>query len=263
MGNNTVSFSEALKYVYRKEPCRVLPNALWKTLIRIGDLDCSFELDGNEVTKLVAREEKRLFVFWKKNPGLDELSKKELERMDFMVIHDEYYRQLDGRLFSYTKSYFRIIHDNKETYNVELPAGFAFENVNIASEIEEVSELIGRCYEDIHPDVDTVRSWMKHPVFEKDLWVWVIDKKKDTPVALGIAEIDKMIQEGSLEWIQVLPDYQGKGLGSAVVFELLNRLKSRVAFTTVSGEVGNKTNPERLYRKCGFYGNDIWWVLRK
>lgn len=55
MGNNAVSFSEALKRVYCKDPCKVLPNALWKTLVKIEDLDCSIELDGNEVTKLESR----------------------------------------------------------------------------------------------------------------------------------------------------------------------------------------------------------------
>ena len=32
-------------------------------------------------------------------------------------------------------------------------------------------------------------------------------------------------------------------------------------FATVSGKVNNPTNPESLYRKCGFTGNDIWHIL--
>jgi hypothetical protein len=32
-------------------------------------------------------------------------------------------------------------------------------------------------------------------------------------------------------------------------------------FVTVSGRVDNRTNPERLYRRCGFEGNDVWCVL--
>ena len=42
-----------------------------------------------------------------------------------------------------------------------------------------------------------------------------------------------------------------------------NSLKNIADFTTVSGEVDNKTNPEKLYRRCGFEGDDIWYVLRK
>jgi len=34
-------------------------------------------------------------------------------------------------------------------------------------------------------------------------------------------------------------------------------------FVTVSGEVDNSTNPEALYRKCGFIGDDIWHIMTK
>ena len=47
------------------------------------------------------------------------------------------------------------------------------------------------------------------------------------------------IGEGSLEWIQVLPEYRGQGLGTKLVLELLCRLKDKAAFVTVCGEVDN------------------------
>lgn len=34
-------------------------------------------------------------------------------------------------------------------------------------------------------------------------------------------------------------------------------------FATVSGKIDNPANPERLYRKCGFVGNDVWHIIRK
>jgi GNAT superfamily N-acetyltransferase len=90
-----------------------------------------------------------------------------------------------------------------------------------------------------------------------------MDEAQNAPAALGIAEFDPMIDEGSLEWIQVLPAYRGRGLGQQIVFELLNLLHGKAAFTTVAGQVDNPTYPERLYRRCGFDGDDYWWVLRK
>ena len=62
-----------------------------------------------------------------------------------------------------------------------------------------------------------------------------MDKQRNAPAALGIAEIDRNVPEGSLEWIQVLPSIKGKGLGKVLVLELLHRLKARADFTTVSG----------------------------
>ena len=114
------------------------------------------------------------------------------------------------------------------------------------------------CYPSISPDASEVRAWTAHPVFDPGLWIWIIDVAADRPAALGIAEFDPAVSEGSLEWIQVLPRYRGRGLGSALVSELLARLAGRADFTTVSGRIENETHPERLYRRCGFTGDDIW-----
>lgn len=107
-----------------------------------------------------------------------------------------------------------------------------------------------------------VSGWMRYPVFNKMLWVFICDKDSLLPVALGIADFDNSVKEGSLEWIQVLPEKRRMGLGKSIVFELLYRLKDHVDFVTVSGEVDNPSNPEALYRKCGFTGDDIWYVIR-
>jgi ribosomal protein S18 acetylase RimI-like enzyme len=126
----------------------------------------------------------------------------------------------------------------------------------------EIANLISACYKDINPTPEVVRGWVDHPVFYSDLWIWVIDERRNTPAGLGIAELDTTIAEGSLEWIQVLPAYRGKGLGKQIVCELLKRLSGRAEFTTVSGRVDNQAHPEMLYRSCGFEGDDLWWMLR-
>ena len=39
--------------------------------------------------------------------------------------------------------------------------------------------------------------------------------------------------------------------------------RKNAKFNTVYGQCNNSTNPEAMYRKCGFTGSDIWHVLRK
>jgi hypothetical protein len=46
-----------------------------------------------------------------------------------------------------------------------------------------------------------------------------------------------------------------------LVLELLQRLKDKAEFVTVSGEIENQTDPGSLYRWCGFEGQDIWWLF--
>ena len=111
--------------------------------------------------------------------------------------------------------------------------------------------------------LDTVQTWLKHPVFASDLWLWVIDVASDQPVGLGVGELDSDIHEASLTWVQVLPDYQRQGIGRAIVHELLHRIADRAAFTTVSGPVEDRDNPGAFFRHCGFTGEDVWWYLRR
>ncbi len=82
-------------------------------------------------------------------------------------------------------------------------------------------------------------------------------------MAAGIAELDTQVGEGILEWIQVSPAYRGCGLGAYVVTELLARMPQKARFATVSGQINDPSNPEGLYRKCGFRGNDVWHTLTK
>ena len=91
-----------------------------------------------------------------------------------------------------------------------------------------------------------MRSWTRHHAYEPTLWIWIRDDGKGVPAALGIAEFDHTVGEGSLEWIQTLPEYHGQGLGTALVLELLRRLQDRAEFVTVSGEVNNQQSPTPL-----------------
>jgi len=125
-------------------------------------------------------------------------------------------------------------------------------------------DFLKKCYENVTFGTEEILSWCHHEVFDPELWVWVIEKETGAKCALGIAELDQIIMEGSLEWIQVLPSYYGKGFGKAIINELLNRIKGKDAkLATVSGKIDNETKPERVYRKCGFLGKDIWWILTR
>ena len=61
----------------------------------------------------------------------------------------------------------------------------------------------------------------------------------------------------------MLPEHRGRGAGQFIVNELLRRMQGRADFATVSGKVNNATNPEGLYRRCGFTGADVWHILTK
>lgn len=155
--------------------------------------------------------------------------------------------------------YFRLIHDLKGLLTPLLPQGYSL----CSATPRDFAEHINRCYNSIGISEAELQEYTTRPVYAPSLWLAVMDDKTGEIVATGIAELDCECNEGILEWIQVSENYRGCGLGSYIVAELLWRMKDIAQFATVSGQCNNPTNPERLYRKCGFTGNDVWHILRK
>jgi len=180
---------------------------------------------------------------------------------EIQIIHENELSTLDSS--DNITRYFRLLHNMESINTVDLSEGFYFQTVHVTTQEEMVADIINLCYEDIEVTSEQINEWTKYSVFDNELWVFVYKEGSESPVALGIADFDKEIKEGSLEWIQVIPEKRGLGLGQAIVNELLFRLKGKASFVTVSGLSEDKSNPESLYRKCGFTGDDIWCVLRK
>ena len=180
------------------------------------------------------------------------------------VIHHIDYDNIENNYEKDTK-YFRLKHNLLNIEEPVLPKGFSYREVNtdMENELLDIVRIINKSYEDIKVNLSQVQSWIESGVFQKELWMFIEDNKSKENVALGIGELDREVREGMLEWIQVLPSYRRRGLGCGIVNKLLFNMKAYADFVTVSGQVDNNTKPEKLYRLCGFTGNDIWHVIEK
>ena len=173
------------------------------------------------------------------------------------IVHDQDFSI--GLLEQYTdEPYFRIRHDLQSVEPIAVPKGHSL----CEGTAEEYASHIHECYGNGMTAAE-VRDFAKREVYRPELWLALRDGETGRIVATGIAELDSQTKEGILEWIQVSESYRGCGLGTFIVKELLWRLKGKAEFATVSGQCNNPTNPEALYRKCGFAGNDVWHVMSK
>ena len=157
----------------------------------------------------------------------------------------------------------KIVHDTKfsaaylEEYTDEIYFRLYHALENIPEIVLEDYEIVTATQNDMMAFVDIInRSYT-------ELWIGVRDTKTGKFVGCGIADYDREMKELILEWIQVVPQYRGLKIGQLIVCELLARKKDIAEFATVSGKVNNMTDPEKLYRKCGFTGSDVWHILRK
>ena len=174
------------------------------------------------------------------------------------ILHQDEYDSAKYRNYI-DEPYFRLLHNLKGLSKPVLTQGYSLCSVPLSAYAYHISS----CYDGIGITEEELSHYLLQPVYDAALWIAVKDDQTGAIAATGIAELDREIGEGILEWIQVSESYLGKGLGSFVVTELLWRMKDEADFVTVSGQCSNPTNPEKLYRKCGFVGNDVWHILRK
>ena len=155
--------------------------------------------------------------------------------------------------------YFKAVHDLNNVGTAFLPSGFE----PIECDISDFAGHINECYSDICISIEELSDYQNHPVYDPKLWIAVAKKESGKIVATGIGELDKRIDEGILEWIQVSPEFRNMGLGHYIVNELLHRMQKKAKFVTVSGKINDSSNPLSLYKSCGFRNPVIWHVLEK
>ena len=174
------------------------------------------------------------------------------------IVHDS---EFDTELLKryQDEPYFRLRHPMLEVEPVSLPEGYSLQEASVPDFVEHINS----CYDDIGITVPEMQRNMLREQYSSELWLAVKEDCRGRSVATGIAELDREIGEGVLEWIQVSKDYRRCGLGSYLVSELLWRMRKAAKFVTVSGKCNNPDYPEGLYRKCGFCGNDVWHILRE
>lgn len=176
------------------------------------------------------------------------------------VVHEKDYRQEDYTEYN-DEQYFRLVHNLKKVYETEMEE-YTIKTVTM-EDIPFLVDVINQSYTDLSVTYEQLIGYTKTTVYERELWVLVKDNRDLRVVGCGIADLDKELKEGILEWIQVLPAYRRKKIGQLIVNELLKRMVGKAEFVTVSGKVNNETNPEALYRRCGFAGDDVWHILTK
>jgi len=155
--------------------------------------------------------------------------------------------------------YFRLMHRFENLIEIKIPDDFYLAEIKT----DELYNHINSCYENTHISLKDLNELIKSEVFDEELIVVLKSIETDEVAASGIAVIDKELKEGVLEWIQVSEKYRRMGFGAFIVNYLLNKMAGKADFATVSGKVQNKYNPENLYRKCGFEGDDVWHILRR
>ena len=174
-----------------------------------------------------------------------------------MILRDDQF--IDSAEGCCDTPYFKLVHFLHGVTPFMPPEGFSV----VSADENSFAAHISHCYEKERVSADELTQYKNRPVYDPDLWIALKENRTGEIAATGIAEFDRSIREGVLEWIQVTPEYRRHGLGRFLVNELLLRMEGNADFVTVSGRMDNQTNPFALYRSCGFQNPVIWHVLQR
>ena len=258
-----MDFIEALKQAYFTDPCGVLSVPLWQVVSKLGDCETNLSLDeSGKAEHLEAWTDDSLLIYWDAQRAWKPAAPVSLLKSPALAVVHSRYASNVAFSSDYTVQRFFRLSLTKNAIFYPLPQRYSFEAAKLPEQAALAAQVIGRCYVHLRPSQDEVVRWLQDPVFSPDLWVWIKDKRSNQPAGLGIAELDPLLGEASLEWIQVLPEFRGQGLAKALVSQLVSQLSGRASVITVSGEADNPSDAEHLYRRCGFLGDDVWWIVR-
>ncbi len=245
-------FFDYISRIYLKNPS-MLPLPLWKIKSFLYSSETYIKKMGNN---LFAIHNGSAWVVY---PFANSIDYADVKSLTSLILNNN---QLCDKLKKKKASMKGIIKVSKSLSDIELldlPNNLQFKKVK-HNQDAAVSEFISLCYESLSIKKEFIKKIKLHPTFNKDYWWWLVDSENNK-LALVIGEYDEEINEGTLEWIQVHPDYRQKGYGTLIVNKLLNEMNKKCDFVTASTEHFQSKIVEDFYLKNGFENKETWWII--
>jgi GNAT superfamily N-acetyltransferase len=252
-------FIAAIQELYVQNPCQVSSIAFWKTaqLCRGSE---TYSVTKESHTYLYAIRSRRLEFYWSDDRQHFLLTPNDIKAFEFLALHADFYRLIADKMTGFQVRESHPLHYDfgfvpaVETSDEFLLADFDFTR---EQDLVVAAEMLNRCYETDHHGAEEIAGWCSLAVFDESLWFWVRKRSSGEAVGLGISTYQVSIRECYLDWIQVLPEYQGRGLGRLLVSETIRRAIGKSDIIRVTGMADD------FYRKCGFVGNESWRIITK
>lgn len=133
----TDSLKEALIKIYIDNPCGAQPTALWKTLGEIYNFKSSYTIKDNEVTNIKLWNDNILHTYWHRDTN--SINEEDILGFNMVLAHDSQINDQLKEKFASIESYFKLLHNNKDIIDIEIPNGYYIRNVDFTLEMQMVS----------------------------------------------------------------------------------------------------------------------------
>lgn len=245
-------FFDYISRSYIKNPS-TLPLPLWKIKSFIYSSETYIKKMGNN---LYAIHNGSAWIVYPFNQIIEY---KDIKSLTSLILNNNQLCDKLKKKKDSMKGIIKVYNSLEGLKELNLPNNLHFKKVR-HNQDNSVSEFISLCYDELSIKKEFIQRIKLHPTFDKSFWWWLTDKDNNK-IALAIGEYDEDINEGSMEWIQVHPDYRKKGYGSLIVNKLLNEMSKKCSFVTASTEHFQSKIVEDFYKKNGFTNKETWWIV--
>ncbi|MBD3236840.1 MAG: hypothetical protein GF330_09060 [Candidatus Eisenbacteria bacterium] len=155
---------------------------------------------------------------------------------------------------------FRALHTG-EAATGELPSDYCFRDVEPQADLSAAARLMNAAYASL-PDFMTserLEAMIASDYYFPGGWFFLIGRG-ERPVGLALSGYDREMDEGFIDWIELLPRQRQRGLGRMLIGECLRRLQ-HARWVTVAGSLDAPFVVGDLYRSCGFRQTAHWSIL--
>lgn len=156
---------------------------------------------------------------------------------------------------------FRALHGGDTPAAGELPAEYRFEDCDPARDLPDAARLMNAAYPSLPRFMtpERLRGMIEKDYYFAPGWFFLTDRTRQR-VGLAISGYDREMDEGFIDWVELLPRLRQRGLGRLLVCESLRRLAS-ARWVTVAGSLDAPFVAGGLYRRCGFHQTAHWSIL--
>ncbi len=159
--------------------------------------------------------------------------------------------------------YFRVTLRNPKPQPVNIPLGLEIVPFHPERDTQAAAKLMNEAYPSL-PQLmcpEKLQEMTRTDYFFSDGWFFLRDRREAKRVGLAICGYCEELEEGFIDWLEVLPRYRHRGLGASLVREAIRRLCDRARFVTASGSLEAPFVVGDLYTECGFQQARQWTIL--
>ncbi len=242
-------FQNQLLKLYALDPAKYTPFALWKMQKMTGEgqafhlpeFDCYYVIRDKQLLFYTSADQKC------------HLPLKTLNGLDFIVMNPDILDSVKDRLEGFNISYGWTLYYNFNHRPEQKPnPRYAVVDFDFASESHfQIAADIINGGAGGFMNAQRMRKWTAFPSYDPSLWFFMQDTETQKLVSIGISTFHQEAKETDLDWIFVLPAYQGKGAGRTLIAEIIHRSAQRSNVIRVGGL-------EAFYKRCGFFEKERW-----